>query len=141
MNEQQNNLLFSFEASHGREPGHGAAPAKTATDTDDGRLRMAVEASGLTTYHWVIESDDILWSNNALDILGSDPRGYGSGRAFASFLDPDNFTSRYDTVMRSAAADDGAGVPFQIEYKFRPEGRMGRSSVWNVSSGAGGWPT
>ncbi len=46
------------------------------------------------------------------------------GRAFASYLDPDNFTSRYDAVMRTTVIDDGDGVPFQIEYKFRPKAAL-----------------
>ena len=80
--------------------------------------------------------DEIVWSPNAMDVLGADVRGYSHRTApLPSFLDPDNFTSRYDTVMRSAQNDDGAGVPFQIEYKFRPEGRMGRSSVWLEDQG------
>ena len=45
-------------------------------------------------------------------------------------LDADNFTSRFDTVMRSKARDDGAGVPFQIEYLFRPQGDVGRQAIW-----------
>ncbi len=129
MSEQISPLPFSLEslpdAALRTQAPIPAGPA------DDAAMRMAIEAAGLVTYHWVIETDRIQWSANAADVLGADPRGYGSGRAFASFLDPDNFTSRYDTVMRNQAADeDGTGVPFQIEYKFRPEGRMGRASIW-----------
>ncbi len=128
MNEPQTTSPFSFEPQPGTEAVlETAAPPPLADDT---RLRAAVEASGLATYHWSIDSDEIIWSSNANDVLGSDPRGYSTGRGFASYLDPDNFTSRYDTVMRNSASDDGAGVPFQIEYKFRPEGRLGRASVW-----------
>lgn len=100
------------------------------------RLRIAVESAGLAAYHWTIESDEITWSENAADILGCDPRAIGSGRAFASFLDPDNFTSRYDAVMRTQSIDEGSGVSFQIEYKFRPEGRMGRASLWLEDHGS-----
>jgi diguanylate cyclase (GGDEF)-like protein len=130
VNEPQTTLPFSFEAQSGTEAILEVASQAPVPQADDTRLRAAVEASGLATYHWTIESDEIIWSSNANDVLGSDPRGYSTGRGFASCLDPDNFTSRYDTVMRNSASDDGEGVPFQIEYKFRPEGRLGRASVW-----------
>lgn len=130
MNEPQMTSPFSFETLSGTEAVLELAELAPVPLADDARLRAAVEASGLATYHWTIESDEIIWSRNATEVLGSDPRAYSTGRGFASFLDPDNFTSRYDTVMRNSAADDGAGVAFQIEYKFRPEGRLGKASVW-----------
>lgn len=130
MNEPQMTSPFSFETLSGTEAVLEVAEHAPVPLADDARLRASVEASGLATYHWTIESDEIIWSSNATEVLGSDPRAYSTGRGFASFLDPDNFTSRYDTVMRNSAADDGAGVTFQIEYKFRPEGRLGKASVW-----------
>ena len=59
----------------------------------------------------------------------------GTGRALPSLLDADNFTSRYDTVMRTVGTDEGEGVPFQIEYLFRPDGRNGRPRYWLEDSG------
>lgn len=93
-------------------------------------MERAMEASGEAAYHWIIETDEISWSANARDILGCDPRLVRSGRAFAAFLDTDNLTSRYDTVMRTPLADEGGGVSFQIEYLFRPEGRGAHASIW-----------
>jgi diguanylate cyclase (GGDEF)-like protein len=92
--------------------------------------RRAMAASGEAAYHWTIESDAISWSANAGDIFGCDAAQLNSGRSFAAFLDADNFTSRYDTVMRNSLIDDGTGVAFRIEYLFRPEGRMGRAGIW-----------
>ena len=128
LSEPQNISAFSFEGPSEQEP-EVAQRSMPATARDD-QLRMAVEASGLATYLWNIETDEIIWSSNAGEVLGSDPRGFTTGRGFAFYLDPDNFTSRYDTVMRNSQSDEGEGVAFQIEYKFRPEGRMGRASVW-----------
>ncbi len=135
MNEQQPSSPFSFERQEAGESPPQTNPQAAPAPIGDDAIRAAVEASGLAAYHWNIESDEIIWSSNTADVLGGDPRGFGSGRGFASFLDPDNFTSRYDTVMRSNTADDGAGVAFQIEYKFRPEGRMGRASLWLEDNG------
>ena len=107
-----------------------AAPAR-AIDADVlRRIQRAVEAVGEATYHWVTETDDIQWSPNMEAVLGCKQETAGSGRAYANLLDGDNITSRYDTVMRSHAVDEGDGVAFQIEYLFRPDGRSGRRSVW-----------
>ena len=100
----------------------------TSASSEMERLERALEASGEVAYHWVIETDEITWSANVQDVLGCDQ--LSSGRAFAAYLDADNFTSRYDTVMRTPMVDEGNGVSFQIEYVFRPEGRAGRKSIW-----------
>jgi hypothetical protein len=63
-----------------------------------------MEAAGVATYNWVIETDEIVWSSNAADVMGCDPAQIASGRAFASYLDPDNFTSRYDASSMTAMA-------------------------------------
>ena len=94
------------------------------------RIQKAVEAVGTAAYHWIIDSDEIVWSANAAEVLGAALPAIESGKAYAALLDPDNFTSRFDAVMRSAATDDGAGVPYQIEYLFRPHGREGTASIW-----------
>ena len=94
------------------------------------RIQRAVEAVGEATYHWVTETDDIQWSPNMEAVLGCKLEAAGSGRAYANLLDGDNITSRYDTVMRSHAVDEGDGVAFQIEYLFRPDGRTGRRALW-----------
>ena len=94
------------------------------------RIQRAVEAVGEATYQWVTETDDIQWSPNMEAVLGCKVEMAGSGRAYANLLDGDNITSRYDTVMRSHAVDEGDGVAFQIEYLFRPDGRSGRRSIW-----------
>lgn len=129
MSDQQPASAFLFDTAG---PTAGTPPAGTADGdlAELDRMRLAAEAASLTAYHWVIETDIITWSANAADILGCDPRAIGTGRGFAALLDPENFTSRYDTVMRGSSVDEGAGVPFQIEYKFRPEGRLGRASLW-----------
>ncbi len=107
------------------------AALRKVIDTDVlHRIRRSVEAVGEATYHWTIETDDIQWSPNMEAVLQCPPQAAASGRAFAHLLDGDNITSRYDTVMRSYAIDEGDGVDFQIEYLFRPEGRTGKRAIW-----------
>ena len=95
------------------------------------RIRRAVTAVGEATYHWDTASDKIVWSNNVADVIqGADLERISTGKGFADLLDADNFTSRYDTVMRSGEKDDGGGVPFSIEYLLRPGTRNDDRSVW-----------
>jgi diguanylate cyclase (GGDEF)-like protein len=104
-----------------------AAPGQTAL--------LAIEAAGLAAYRWTIASDELIWSPHASEILGVDAAQVNTGRIFASFLDPDNLTSRYETVMRGGEADGGNGVAFEIEYRFRPAGRGSRASLWLEDQG------
>lgn len=96
---------------------------------------LAIEAAGLAAYRWTIATDEIVWSPHAAEVLGVDPGQVNTGRNFAALLDPDNLTSRYETVMRAGAADGGNGVAFEIEYRFRPAGRDSRSSLWLEDQG------
>lgn len=96
----------------------------------------ALASVGQATYHWAIASDQIDWSANATDVLGvGDGNLVKSGRGYASLLDPDNFTSRYEAVMHNALIDEGEGVAFQIEYLLRPRGRSDPSGMWLEDSG------
>jgi diguanylate cyclase (GGDEF)-like protein len=112
-----------------------AALARTADKDELERIRFAVFAAGEAAYHWIIETDEMFWSANAPALFGCSRDALATGRQFAAHLDADNLASRYDTVMRAKDADEGEGVPFQIEYLFRPDGRMGRRSLWVEDSG------
>ena len=78
------------------------------------RVRKAVLAVGEAAYHWVIESDEIFWSANAPEILHCPVQRLSTGRAYAALLDVDNFTTRYDAVMRTVYKDEGEGIPYQL---------------------------
>ena len=127
---------FSFRTEEftGPQAVSGASPAPRFTAVTDTsvlqNIQRAVEAVGEATYHWTTETDAITWSPNMEAVIGCKPEAAASGRAYANLLDGDNITSRYDTVMRSHAVDEGEGVAFQIEYLFRPDGRTGRRAVW-----------
>lgn len=125
---------FSFEFAAAARPAAQPSPAirPDAGQTLGGleRIQRAVEAVGTAAYHWTIDSDSISWSANASEVLGVDVGLISSGKSYAALLDADNFTSRYDTVMRSSLADQGDGVSFEIEYLFRPMGRSNTAAVW-----------
>ncbi len=133
--------VFSFQTEQDLpvatpQPVTPIAALARVIDTDDlNRMRRSIEAVGEATYHWILETDDIRWSPNIKSVLECEPDAAVSGRAYASLLDSDNITSRYDTVMRSHATDEGEGVAFQIEYLFRPDGRNGRRAIWLEDNG------
>ncbi|NJM28935.1 MAG: sensor domain-containing diguanylate cyclase [Rhizobiales bacterium] len=141
MSDPQSLAPFSFDVA-GNEASQsvpGDAPLDGLTRVTEtaslDRIRRSIEAVGEAAYHWVVETDQIFWSSNVVEVLGCEPDAVKSGRAYANLLDTDNFTSRYDTVMRAQTSDDGGGVPFQIEYLFRPDGRTGRRAVWLEDNG------
>ena len=114
----------------------GGGPDGGRRETGPGHAALvALDAAGLAAYRWTIATDELVWSPNAAEVLGVDAAQVNTGRIFASFLDPDNLTSRYETVMRSGAADGGNGVAFEIEYRFRPAGRGSRASLWLEDNG------
>lgn len=135
MNQPFANQPFSFETpkpepyAPGEAAHHGPAAAHAL------QVDRAMAAAGIAAYRWVIEDDVVVWSGNAGNVLGCDPALVASGKAYASFLDPDNFTGRYDVVVHSAQTDNGDGVPFEIECLFRPDGRGSAASVWLEDQG------
>ena len=124
--------LFSFEqlAQADSAPVAGVIMQPIAED-----LHRAIKAASEAAYKWTIGSDEISWSENTPDILGCPISNVRSGKLFASLLDADNFTTRYETIMNSKSRDDGQGVPYHIEYMFRSEGRNGEKSVWVEDQG------
>lgn len=88
-------------------------------------------AAGAVVYHWTVESDAIVWSDNVADVLpGVDTQLVATGRGYASLLDIDNAATRYDAVMGSDKVDHGSGVAFHVEYRLRPRGRSAPEAIW-----------
>ncbi len=103
-------------------PPAGQALPPAATEID--HVRKALVSVGEAAYHWNTNTDKLTWSADAAAVLGVDSaESIQTGRGYASLLDPDNFTSRFEAVMRTPLRDEGAGVSYHIEYLFRPRGR------------------
>jgi diguanylate cyclase (GGDEF)-like protein len=103
------------------------APEPLAPDA----ILRAHAAAGTAAYCWNVIDDTISWSSNADQVLQCDVSWITTGRKFADFLDTSNVSSRYETVMGSSHHEARVdGVPFQIEYRFRPEGRQNPHSLW-----------
>lgn len=118
-----------------RAPGPVESLARVISAEELERVRKAVLAVGEAAYHWVIESDEIFWSANAPEILHCPANRLTTGRSYAALLDVDNFSTRYDAVMRTVYKDEGEGIPYQIEYLFRPDGKNGKTAYWLEDTG------
>ena len=90
---------------------------------------------GEVAYDWHIDTDALLWSGNAGDVLLiRDMAAIGTGRGYAQLLDAENAQARFDAVMQSDKRDDGQGVPYQIQYRIRPD-HSSETKLWVEDSG------
>ena len=101
------------------------ARAETRSETDaplaldPGRILASV---GEVPYEWRIDSDVIVWGPNAGAVLGvADVAALATGRGYAQLVDPKSGPSRFETVMRATKADEGPGVPYQVQYALRSD--------------------
>ncbi len=100
------------------------------TNLCDSAFRLAVMAAGAAAYHWDLESDRLLWSDNAQALLDvDDPKLLESGTGYAALIDPESDSSRRDAIFESEGRDTGSGVPFCVEYAIRPSGDAGSQPV------------
>ena len=74
---------------------------------------------GLVAYDWTIADDALRWSANVAEILKT-PAPPASGRAYAQLVDAGGAATRYEAIVASPQTDRGSGVPYQLEYCFRP---------------------
>lgn len=129
------NQTFDFNLTPAAPPPVADLPPEAVTEAGISDLDAALKAAGEAAYRWIIETDEIIWSPNVAEVLGCPANYVSSGKRFASMLDVENVTSRFETVMNSKARDDGRGVPFQIEYMFRSQGRNNPVSIWVEDAG------
>ncbi len=80
---------------------------------------------GEVAYRWAIGSDTLTWEGDVEAVLGIAAPALATGRAFATLLDPENVSGRYDAVFGGSASDRGGGVAYQAEYALRPGGAAG----------------
>jgi diguanylate cyclase (GGDEF)-like protein len=129
LSEFDSEMVFSFEPKQ-PQPSQSAGAPEPVTILESSHWGLALEAAGEAAYHWNIATDSLGWSPNAAHVLSCPPDSVASGKRYATFMDAENLTSRYDTVMRTQNADDGKGVAFRIEYVFKCDGRTGLKSIW-----------
>jgi len=102
----------------------GAGNETTPKSTTAARLDAPeiLASVGEALYSWDIESDVLVWSANAADVLlVRDLAAISTGGAYAQLLEADNARARFDAVIRSDQRDEGRGVGYRIEYGIRPD--------------------
>ena len=76
---------------------------------------------GEVPYAWDLVTDDLAWGANLADVLkGLDAQSVATGRAFAQKVDSDIAQTRFDAISHTAMSDQGAGVPYQTQYRVCP---------------------
>jgi len=82
---------------------------------------QALAAVGDAAYVWQVGTDQLAWSGNVIDVLKvADAAAIASGRSYTQLVEVAGGLSRHDAVTKSTQTDSGAGVPYQVEYCFRP---------------------
>ena len=126
--------VFASPADVFAGPDVFAKPEVPALASTRGPVRAPLEAQafdpaaimasiGETPYEWSIDSDVLAWGPNATEVLSvGGLAAISSGRNYAKLLATDALTSRFDAVMKSAARDEGSGVPYQVQYALYPAG-------------------
>jgi diguanylate cyclase (GGDEF)-like protein len=87
---------------------------------------------GDAVYEWRLDSDALLWSDNAATVLGVDLADIGSGRGFAQRVDTESGQSRHDAINGAQHRDTGGGIAYQVQYAFR---RGNGETVWLEDTG------
>ena len=105
----------------------GRSKAVSAGTAGPGPLdpRKVLTSIGEVAYDWDLSSDLIAWGANAAEVLGvADLARLASGGAFALMIDPGSHETRHESILRSEAKDEGAGVPYRARYLLRIRGRQ-----------------
>jgi diguanylate cyclase (GGDEF)-like protein len=93
-------------------------PAAVPGTLDPAQILASV---GEVAYAWRLDSDALAWGANVTDVLtGADAAALASGRGYAQLVDPASGASRSDALTHPTARDQGAGVPYQLQYALRP---------------------
>ncbi len=80
----------------------------------------AANALGDAAYRWDIKSDQILWADGAVEMLGLDGSiDIANERAYAARVLSQKGSSRFDLVTNSDAKDQGMGVLYELEYQVK----------------------
>lgn len=115
--------------------GEALASGKSGTSSVDSfDCAEILRSAGEAAYEWHIDSDDLIWSDNATAMFGlRNGRPISSGRTYANLLDPGNARTRFDAIFHSPEADKGSGVAYQVQYALRMGARSPK--LWIEDTG------
>ncbi len=93
-----------------------------------------------TAYVWDMRSDRIAWEANAATLLGvADELEIETGRAFQARIAADHLSRRLDAISNAQSNSDVRGVPYRIQYRFRPTAQRA-SATLHVEDQGRWWP-
>jgi diguanylate cyclase (GGDEF)-like protein len=120
-----------------RAPGVRSALARLTQDAPGAPdPRAILDSIGQTVYDWDIHSDAIQWGPNAGAVLGvRTVAAIKTGRAYGEWIASDSEGSRFEAISRSAAIDEGMGVPFQICYGLTAPDGPRDATIWVEDTG------
>lgn len=91
----------------------------------------SLHAAGETAYHWDFTSDRMEWAENAGELFGiQNADGLSTGASFHQLIDGDFANEHFETIRNPGGSDEGNGIPYSIQYKFRPLGRRNSAVLW-----------
>ena len=130
-NAQETDLqeCTAIPAFPGRAAGNPASGEVTPPSSID--LLLALSAAGETGYQWDFASDRLIWADNAAELLEvKGQKNLISGAAFHQLIDADFANKHFEAIRSPSGSDDGNGIPYSIQYKFRPNGRRNSAVLW-----------
>lgn len=111
----------------------GRLPLDTSRDGSPETLDLisALDAAGETVYQWDFQTDRMTWAGNAAKLLELNDLGAVlTGAAFHQLIDPEFASEHYEAIHNIMGSDDGNGIPYSVQYKFRPLGRRNSAILW-----------
>jgi diguanylate cyclase (GGDEF)-like protein len=78
-----------------------------------------LQSIGEAAYEWRLDTDELTWTDNAVDVLGVASGDIASGRSFARYVEAAAGQSRADLIAQPGQIDAGEGVPYQLQYGFK----------------------
>ncbi|MBU1211660.1 MAG: EAL domain-containing protein [Alphaproteobacteria bacterium] len=93
-----------------------------------------------SAYVWDLHSDSLLWEENAPAVLGLDGvADISTGKHFENRIVPEHRARRLVAVTNSTSCPHDRGVPYRVQYRFRPGALRGIASIWLEDHGRW-WP-
>ncbi len=93
-----------------------------------------------TAYTWDLETDKIEWESNAADVLGVRRIDeISTGLAYQFLIAPEHAGVRTNALNVLNGESAPGGLPYGVQYRFRPGGRRSQDSLWIEDHGRF-WP-
>ncbi len=124
-----------------------SASSKKDRDSVDGLLETighdfvgALSAEDQCAYVWDLLNDKLEWEANATSVLGvNHVKDISSGKAFETRIVTEHLPRRIAAITAGTACPFDRGVPYRIQYRFRPGAAQSNASIWLEDYGRW-WP-